>query len=239
MTATCPADFPPSIRRFLAAGLVLLIAGCATSARDTTASRWEQDIQAFEAADHDTPPPHDAILFVGSSSIRRWNTLAADFPARTVIQRGFGGSQMSDLLFYLDRIVLPYRPRIVVVYEGDNDLAGGKSPGVIRDQFETFCGNVHSRLPDARVVFIAVKPSPLRRRLLDRMARTNRLIADFCRMDDRLSFIDVYRSMLDERGEPREELFVEDRLHMNAKGYALWTHLIQEEFEAIDARGKR
>ncbi len=185
-------------------------------------ARWDQDIRAFEAADRTNPPPAGAVLFVGSSSIRMWKSLVEDFKDLPVIQRGFGGSQMADLLFYADRIVLPYRPRAIVVYEGDNDLAAGVKPAEVLSSFQAFVAKVRRGLPETRICFIAVKPSPARWKLAAEFREVNRLIAEFAHTSQGVQFIDVFTPMLDSNGQPRPELFTADMLHMNAQGYALW-----------------
>ena len=183
---------------------------------------FEPEIQAFEAADRVHPPPMGGIVFVGSSSIRLWETLAADFPGAAVINRGFGGSQLSDAVRYAPRIVLPYRPRLIVLYAGDNDLAAGKSPDQILRDYMAFVRLVRRRLPQARIAFISVKPSPARRALAAQARRTNRLVRQFSSGDRRLRYVDVYTPMLGASGAPRPELYQADSLHMTAAGYAIW-----------------
>jgi hypothetical protein len=205
------------------AGLVLAAGLCGTAAADKPSADWERAIQAFEAADRQAPPPTNAVLFAGSSRIRIWTTLTNDFAGMPVIQRGFGGSQMVDLLVYADRIILPYQPSVLVVYEGDNDVAAGKSPEQILADYQRLVGRVHERLPRTCVMFIAVKPSRARWQFIDQIRRTNQLIEDFSKQDPRLYYVDVFAPMLDGQGQPREELFVKDQLHLNADGYRLWT----------------
>lgn len=187
-------------------------------------ARWEKEIAAYEAADKSNPPPKNAILFVGSSSIRKWTTLAKDFPGKTVINRGFGGSEISDSVVFADRIVIPYAPRIIVFYAGDNDLAAGKSPQRVFADFEAFLKKVHTALPQTRVLFISIKPCPLRWKLKDKVMEVNRRIAAI--KDDKLIFVDVYPSMLGSDGQPRKDLFQSDGLHPNEKCYQLWAKLI-------------
>lgn len=190
-------------------------------------SRWEPEIKAFEAADRTNPPSAGGIVFTGSSSIRLWKDLADDFKGLPVINRGFGGSQISDCVFYAQRIVLRYRPRQVVLYAGDNDLAAGRTPEKVFEDFKSFIRTVQDALPETRIVFISIKPSPSRWKLAPQMRAANGLIADFIRTDPRLSFVDVFTPMLDSEGKPRAELFVADKLHMNRQGYAIWTSLIR------------
>ena len=166
------------------------------------------------------------MLFVGSSSIRKWTTVAADFPGIPVINRGFGGSTIPDSTRYASRIVVPYKPRMIVFYAGDNDLAAGHSPQRVADDFKAFAEAVHKELPDTPIQFISIKPSLARVKLLDKVKESNRLILEYIATDKQLGYVDAYTPMLGEDGKPRPELFVEDGLHMNRKGYELWTSLI-------------
>jgi lysophospholipase L1-like esterase len=197
------------------------------AAVDDPYAKWESDIKAFEAADKTNPPPGNAILFVGSSSIRMWKSLADDFQGLAVINRGFGGSQMADTLHFADRIVLPYRPKQILVYAGDNDLAAGKSPEQVLADFTAFVELVHRSLPKTPVAYIAIKPSPSRWKLADQMRATNRRIAALARSDKQVDFIDVFTPMLGEDGQPRPDLFLADNLHLNSKGYQLWRSIIR------------
>lgn len=193
----------------------------------TTSARWEPEIKAFEAEDKTNPPPKGAILFIGSSSIRLWKSLAQDFPQHKVLNRGFGGSQIIDSVTYAERIVLPYRPRMIVLYAGGNDINGGKSPEQVFADFQAFVRKIHATLPETRVAYISIAPNPARWSQVEKVKAANELIANHARGNPKLVFINVFPHMLGEDGQPRPELFVEDRLHMNAKGYALWTRIIQ------------
>ena len=213
--------------RRLAAGLLAgVIGGCATPREAPTPDPWEADIAAFEAADRERPPPAGGVVFVGSSSIRLWNTLAEDFPGVPVVNRGFGGSELSDALRFADRIVLPYRPRMVVVYAGDNDLWAGETPEQVFEDFRALVRTIHDELPRTRVAFIAVKPSVARWRIEGEVRRTNQLIREFAAADPRVDYIDIFTPMLGSDGRPRPELFVDDGLHLNARGYELWKSVV-------------
>lgn len=166
-------------------------------------------------------------MFVGSSSIRMWQTLEADFPGLPVLNRGFGGSELSDAVQFADRIVVPHRPRVVVLYAGDNDLESGKTPARVFKDFQSFVTLIHQKLPASRIVFISIKPSLARVKIMDKAREANRLIRDYVRGDDKLAYVDVFTPMLDASGQPRPELFLEDGLHMNARGYAIWRDLIR------------
>jgi lysophospholipase L1-like esterase len=165
---------------------------------------------------------------VGSSSIRGWRTLAQDFPDLQVIGRGFGGSSTIDVIRFADVLVVKHRPRIVVFYCGENDLtARATKPEDVFRHFRTFVDLVHRELPQTRILYISMKPSPSRLALIDRFREGNRLIRDYIDTDPRLRYIDVFSPMLDLQGKPRAELFVGDQLHMNPGGYALWTELVR------------
>lgn len=207
--------------------LILLVAALfAQPALRATPEKWTKAIDDFTTADRNNPPPRDSVVFVGSSSIRRWTTLQNDFPGVQAINRGFGGSELADSVFYADRIVIPYRPRIVVLYAGENDLNAGKTPETVFADFKAFVAKVHGALPQTRIVWIAIKPSPSRAKIKDQVARTNALVAAECKRDPRLAYADVYTPMLTAAGEMRPELFVQDMLHLNEAGYALWTPIV-------------
>lgn len=188
--------------------------------------QWAAEIDALTAADATNPPAPGGIVFVGSSSIRLWRTLAEDFPGLPVINRGFGGSELADSVHYLDRIVLPYRPRLVVLFAGTNDIWNGRTPGEVAADFRAFRAKLHAALPDARLIFLAINPAPSRARVHDRMHEANALIEADCATDPRCRFVDVATPMLDASGGTRPELFVSDQLHLNADGYAIWRRVL-------------
>jgi lysophospholipase L1-like esterase len=192
--------------------------------------RWEEAIQAFEQADRANPPAKGQIVFVGSSSARRW-PLEESFPGLDVLNRGFGGSQISDSLHYADRFLIPLEPRTIVFYAGDNDLAGGKSPQTVAQDYRAFAALIHDRLPQTKIVFIAIKPSIQRWNLVETMREANALIRAQIEADDRAVFVDVDAPMIGADGKPRPELFVEDGLHMTPEGYVLWASLVRPHLE--------
>lgn len=208
------------MRRLLSA--LFLFATAAVAAPE----KWAPDIAKLIANDATNPPPREGVVFVGSSSIVKWTTLAQDFPGQKVIKRGFGGSELADSVFYADKIVIPYHPRVVVLYAGDNDLNAGKTPETVAADFAAFCEKIHAALPQTRVVYIAVKPCPSRWKIHDKGEQANALIAAYCAQDKRRTFVDIWKPMLDAHGQPRPELFVKDMLHMNPKGYEIWTPLV-------------
>ena len=185
-------------------------------------SQWEPDIAQFEAQDRASPPRPGSIVFVGSSSIKMWTTLDRDFPGVPVLNRGFGGSEAGDVAQFAERIVVPYKPPVVVFYAGDNDLAAGKTPAQVLTAFQSFVATMHRDLPATRVVFVSIKPSLARWNIVDKMRAANQLVRDYVRTDDRLSYVDVFTPMLDASGQPRGELYIEDGLHMTPEGYAIW-----------------
>jgi lysophospholipase L1-like esterase len=216
------------MRRFLLAALTLSLAPLALAAPE----KWKEAIDKFTQADATNPPPTGGVVFVGSSSIVKWTTLEQDFPGEKVIKRGFGGSQLDDSVFYADRIVIPYRPRAVVVYAGDNDLNAGKTPEKVFADFKEFVAKVHAALPQTRIVYIGIKPCPSRWKIHEKGERANALIAAECAKDPkRLRFVDVWKPMLDANGQPRPELFVADMLHMKPDGYKIWTPLVAAQLK--------
>ncbi len=185
--------------------------------------RLESEIRAFEEEDRLSPPPKGALLSVGSSTIRMWHpTIRADLSGATVVARGFGGSTMLDLLYYANRIVVPYEPSAILLYEGDNDVAEGASPEEIRLLFDAFVEIVHASSPETRIYVFSIKPSVARWGFWPRMREANRLLREACGEDPRLAYVDTAERMLDEAGLPNPELFLEDGLHLNGSGYAIW-----------------
>lgn len=190
------------------------------------ATHFEDQIRAFEAMDRKKMPPRDAILFVGSSSIRRWKTLAQDFPGIPVINRGFGGSIIPESTLHAPRIIFPYHPRRIVFYAGENDLASGASPAQVLADFEAFVTTVRGRLPGVPIDFISIKPSPIRWRLADQFKAANTLVREYANKTPQIGYIDIWPSLLGKDGAPRSDLFDPDRLHLNAAGYQLWRDII-------------
>lgn len=214
------------MKYFILPRLFLSILGCLALLEAPAAlaapERWTKEINVLTAKDATNPPATGGVVFVGSSSIRLWKTLAEDFPGITTINRGFGGSELADSLFYLDRIVLPYQPRLVVLYAGENDVNGGKTPEAVLADFRAFRAKLHAALPGAKLIYLSIKESPSRARMASLFQATNELIAADCATDPRCTFVDVNTAMLDASGGTRPELFVKDQLHMNADGYAIW-----------------
>lgn len=200
--------------------------------------RFEEDIQAFEASDKLSPPPAGAIVVTGSSSVRRWHpTIEKDLSPLTVIPRGFGGSTMEDALYWIDRVAIAYKPRAVVVYEGDNDTGRYKvPPATIAGQFEKIVQKIHAALPAARVYVISVKPSVSRWDTWPQAIQTNDLLKAIDAKDDLVTYIDVATPMLKPDGKVMTDIFVEDNLHLNAKGYEIWAAAVRAVL--VPAEGK-
>jgi len=215
--------------RFLSSSLwfILWVAPLFLWAEQKTGpERWEADIRAFEEKDRLQPPPKDAVLFVGSSSIRMW-ILGESFPRIKTINRGFGGSLIEDSVYYFDRLVLPYRPKLIVFYAGDNDIPAGKTPRKLLEDFKTFVKKVHTALPKTTILFISIKPSIQRWAFVEKMRQANRLIRRAIQSDKRMRYVDIGTPMIGEDGKPRKELFLEDGLHLNKEGYRLWTSILE------------
>jgi lysophospholipase L1-like esterase len=192
------------------------------SARCADSSRWEKTVADLEQAARQSAHRRIDVLLYGSSSFRLWTNAAAAFPGVTLLNHGFGGSQLSDLNHYFDRLVLPYAPRILLVYGGDNDIAAGKSPGQVLADFEALVRRVRRDLPRTRVAFVAVKPSPRREKLLGAQAEANALVRRFARRHRKVDFIDTASILLSGEGRPDPRFFVSDLLHLNAAGYEAW-----------------
>lgn len=197
--------------------------------------KWESAIAAFEESDRDKTPQPGAVLFVGSSSIRGWD-LEKHFPDVPTINRGFGGSQMSDAVYYADRIVIPYKPSVIVVYAGDNDIAAGESAEQVTKDFEQFVQTVHEQLPTARIIFVAIKPSIKRWNLVNQMRLANKAIRSLIEKDPLLGFVDIDTPMIGTDGKPRKELFAKDGLHLNDEGYALWSELVGKKIAMMSVK---
>ena len=209
----------------LALGFTTL-AAAQTQTIDPT--RFEEAIQAFEAEDRAMMPPEGAIVVTGSSSIRRWHpSLKQDLAPLTVIPRGFGGSTMQDLEYFLDRIVIKYKPRAVVIYEGDNDTAYGVAPEEIVGRLESIVDRVHAEVPEARVYVMSVKPSLARVDVWDKAQEANVLSQRFAASHDLVSYIDVANPFLQSNGKVMDDIFIDDGLHLNEKGTQIWASTIK------------
>jgi len=187
--------------------------------------RFDKEINAFIMYDQKNSFPENAILFVGSSSIRIWKTHLA-FPEFPVINRGFGGAHISDVLFFYDQIVKKYQPQIIVFYAGDNDIAAGKPVDQVVSDFKKFVQKVKSDLPSIRIIYLPIKPSILRWKFWPAMDKANQIIKSICLQDELLEYIDTAGALLAAGGQPDKNLFISDGLHLNAKGYQKWNAIL-------------
>lgn len=192
----------------------------------TSAIRWQKDIRAFAKKDAEKEPPENPIVFTGSSSIVKWKTLAEDFPGLPVMNRGFGGSEVFDSFNYAHLTVIQYKPKLVVMYAGSNDIAAGKTPQRVLADFKAFVAKVWAALPECRISYISNAPNPKRWSMVGQMQEASRLVEEYTKTDKRLQFINVYPHMLGADGKPKPGIFVEDQLHMNANGYAIWKEVV-------------
>ncbi|MEE2636443.1 MAG: GDSL-type esterase/lipase family protein [Acidobacteriota bacterium] len=213
----------------LVLGVLVAVSAHAQRPEPIDPARYETAIQAFEAQDQGMMPPAGAIVVTGSSSIARWNAdMKADLAPLTVIPRGFGGSAMADVLHFADRIILPYEPRAVVIYEGDNDTGRFRvPPTTIARELEQIISQIHTALPDTRVYVMSVKPSLAREAVWDKAQETNELYQTLAASDERLRYIDVATPFLRADGKVMDDIFIDDGLHLNGKGTAIWATTIK------------
>ncbi|MGY1530503.1 SGNH/GDSL hydrolase family protein [Luteimonas sp. A649] len=220
----------------LAAAAVLL-AACATAPSSppwqpppgldpVSTPDWEADMARFAAEDVLHPPPRRPVVFAGSSSFRMWPSLSRDFPGIPVRNRGFGGAQVRDLAWHADAVAIQYQPRVVLLYAGDNDIDAGRSPGQVLADTQVLVTRLRAALPRATLAWVSIKPSPARIDQLPAQREANALVETWLRQQPGTAYIDVTTPMLDDAGRPREALFIADRLHMNAAGYAVWREAI-------------
>jgi lysophospholipase L1-like esterase len=216
-------------RLLLLSSLVLLAAYCFTGCQSLPpnslgthdSSSWTQEIAAFDASDRTNPPPEHPIVFVGSSSIRMWYTLASDFPGLPVVNRGFGGSQLADSVNFAHQLITRYHPRQVVIYAGGNDIHAGKPPELVYGDFVALVQRIRKQLPSTRIAYISSAPNPSRWAEVEKVKTLNALVADYCR-SHKVDFINVFPLMLGPDGKPKPDIYLPDKLHMNERGYALW-----------------
>jgi lysophospholipase L1-like esterase len=202
-------------------------------------SRRELEVRNFEENDRRNPPKPGAILFTGSSSIEHWKSLAVDFEPHYVLSRGFQGGGISDVTYFSRRIIVPYKPKMIVFYAGENDLVKGRSPERVLTDFDLFMKKLRMELPDVTTGFISIKPSPGRAWLLDRIRTSNRLIEQYTTEHKRIRYIDVFTPMIDKTGTIRKELFdTNNSVHMNKTGYQVWRSIIAVHLNNSFARDK-
>lgn len=201
-------------------------------AADPDPERFEEEIQRFREYDLRNSFPDNAILFTGSSSARLWKTAEA-FPHLTVINRGFGGSHISDVQFFYEDVIAPYNPSLVVLYAGDNDVFGGKSPSQVLSDFQELSETILNDFPDANILYISIKPSTSRWEIWPQMNEANERVRDYTDTDQQLFYVDLATPLLGEDGKPDDSLFLEDKLHLNGDGYDAWNQVIEPVLEQI------
>jgi len=189
---------------------------------------WD-DIQRFKKLDSAHFPGTNKILFIGSSSFTRWTDVQTYFPSYPIINRGFGGSTIIDQIRYIKDVVYPYKPKQIVIYCGENDLASSDTLGAktVYNRFRQLFTLIREKFPNVPVVYISMKPSPSRHLLMPKMIEGNKLIREFLKTKTQTGFVDVYQLMIDDEGKPIPALYVEDNLHMNKKGYDIWKKAIE------------
>lgn len=233
MTRPCRTLHTPLTRLVIA--LALLLGGALQAGADD-ADRWEKAIAAFEQWDAKNTPTRDGVLFLGSSSIRMWPT-AKDFPILPVVNRGFGGAQISDVNAFARRLTAPYHPSLIVFYCGDNDIKAGKSPERVVADFRAFLRFVHETEPQAHVVYLPIKPSVSRWSLWDPMQEVNAAVRADADVDERLHYVDVATPMLaQDGGMPPADLFIDDGLHLSEKGYEIWNDALRPVLHQLMVR---
>ncbi len=195
--------------------------------QEVSPTRFQPVIDAFLEDDKVNPPPKQAVLFVGSSIFRQWENLKEQMAPLPVFNRAFGGSRTGDVLFYMDKIVLPYEPAIIVYYCGSNDINAGEKAETISGRFREFVAQVHAKLPDTRVFFVSINRAPQKRDRWDVVDEANRRVRAYCLTNRRLGFIDVNPALFDREGNPRLELYQEDKLHFKPQAYAEFTDIIK------------
>jgi lysophospholipase L1-like esterase len=193
------------------------------------AQPFAAEIAAFKKQDSVSFPPKSAILFVGSSSFTKWKDVQNYFPNHVIINRGFGGSTIPDVIRYESDVIFPYQPKQIVMYCGENDVASSDTvtAALVLARFKKLFTDIRSQYPKVRIAFISLKPTPSRWKMRDRMIAVNQEVKKYLKKKKHTTFINVWDSMLNASGNPMEDIFIEDKLHMNAKGYSIWQQLIE------------
>ncbi|MEO5891069.1 MAG: GDSL-type esterase/lipase family protein [Ferruginibacter sp.] len=215
------------IRKIITSVLIILSVNFLW-AQDSVAPFYN-DIQHFKKQDSSSFPPTKAILFIGSSSFTKWVDVKDYFPGHTIVNRGFGGSSLPDVTRYVKDIVFPYKPGQVVIYCGENDIAGADSitAKIVFNRFKQLFQLIRSKMPKVPIAYVSMKPSPSREKFWPKMIAGNSLIKNYLKTKPKTAFIDVYHKMLNKDGTVMKDIFIEDNLHMNAKGYAIWKKVIE------------
>jgi len=230
----------PTFPFFLTLVLVGLIAACSPKIQQAPESKfnrvqnippdiekWERDMLAFERQDKEKNPGKRPILFIGSSSIVGWKSLESDFPGKRLLNRGFGGSQTDEVHYYAFRILYPYKPKQVVIYVGDNDIAAGKSSETVYNDLKDLFDDIRYQLPKTKITYISIKPSPSRWHLMDEFTKTNERVKTYLESMGNASYVDVVKPMLMPNGKANPEYFLSDSLHMTPQGYSVWAEALR------------
>jgi lysophospholipase L1-like esterase len=206
----------------------LLFVTLITIASTAISQPFINEIKAFRRSDSIAMPPQNAILLIGSSSFTNWKDVAKYFPDKTIINRGFGGSSLPHLIMYAEDIIFKYNPKQIIIYCGENDLTGGPSitADTIFERLKSLHQLIRSRYKKVPVAYISMKPSPSREKYLETMQKANELIKNFMEKQKKSTYIDVYHSMYDAEGKMLTNIFLSDKLHMNAAGYKIWQGII-------------
>lgn len=207
--------------------LLLFVTTSSVTIAQEKGNVFEDDIRKFEEQDRANMPAEGGIVFVGSSSIRGWRSVGEDYPNRNVMNRGFGGSEFGDIIYFFDRIITNYNPCQVVMYSGDNDIASGKSPEVVFGNFKKIAERLNQTLPETELLVLPIKPSIARWSLWEKMNQTNQLMKEYADQHDHVKYVDIATPMLGEDGKPKPELFIGDGLHFKPEGYALWAEIVE------------
>lgn len=222
-----PPVAPMKLSLALPALAALSFVSHVTAQQSPPPNRFEKNVEAYEAADKANPPPTGAILLAGDSQFYRWKTLHEDLPGYTLVNRGIDSFQTSDLIHFTDRLVLPHKPRMIILHVGGNDVHNGKTPAQVLADFQTFVAKVRAVLPNVPIAFSSITPGPGRWSEAEQRKATNRVIQDYIATQPGLQFIDLWDAMLTPDGRPREDIWVEDRVHPNHAGYLLRVQIMR------------
>jgi len=217
----------PFFKRYFQGFLLLLACFFRQEVQAQNFAQWENEITGLEKKAAANPVKKRSIVFTGSSSIRLWEGLPTYFPGKKIVNHGFGGSQTAEVAHFAERLITPFKPKQVVIYVGDNDLAVGKLPEKVFADFQELFTKIRESRPKATVTFISIKPSPSRKQYYAAIQQTNTLIKDFLENQKKAAFVDIYTPMLGQNGKPKPELFRPDSLHMTPAGYDIWAQVLK------------